>query len=174
LSNSDDGVITVDGVDFGKAFSEAAGDADRAFSELMDPSERIIGYLSALRWFAFTGDDEGQIFARVWMDGAQYGYPSSRRHLEERIESGEYGIAQSELPYLAAVYALNWGDLYAGASVHVGELRALRDQTLVPEFYRAVDEWLEQPQGTMAAYASTSPLGTADAALAKFGPNWRY
>lgn len=174
LANSRAGELVIDGESFPQAFSDAASAADRAMPELQGSTQRTVGYLRALQWLTFTGDDEGQLFARIWTGGAEYGYGSSQRLVNGKVADGSLRLADGDLPLLAAVYACNWGDLYVGGCLGFGEMVAMRDSLLVPEFYGKVEGWFHLPTGSVQSFADRHELGTPEAALAALGKTWKW
>lgn len=174
VRHSRGGELIIDGDSFPRDFSDSASETDRAMPELYGSPERTVGYLKALQWLTMTGDDEGQLFARIWLGGAEYGYGSSQRQVKSRVADGSLVLAEGDVPLLAAVYARNWGDLYAGGCLGFGDLVALRDSMLVPDFYEKVEGWFQLPPGSIEEFTVRHELGTPEAALAALGKTWKW
>lgn len=167
-----DGALEVDGETFYIDFHAIASMTDRAFADLA-PNERTIGYVLTLQWFAkVTPDDEGQLFARIWEPAAQSGYRGSVNRFGREVRDGTLTLPDVDIPLLAAVYAVNWGDLYVGGCLGLGEFIVFRNDVLIPELYATVEDWNDLPAGAIAEFADRNPLGTPEAALAALGPHW--
>jgi hypothetical protein len=176
IANTVSGLLQIDGENFQNAFGHAAAATDRAMPNLReDPGERTAAYLKAVDWLTtITPDDAGQLFARIWIGGAEVGFPAGRRAIEQRVGDGEIALDSEDIPKFAAVYAINWGDLYAGGCMGFGEMVAYRDRDLIPELFKTVEGWYELPAGSIAQWAEGHPLGTATEALEVIGPTWNW
>lgn len=176
IANTFSGVLEIDGENFHTAFGDAAAQTDRAMPHLgADPGERTAAYVKAIDWLTtITPDDAGQLFARIWVGGAEAGFPAGRRAIERMVADGEIALDEDDVPKLAAVYAINWGDLHAGGCMGFGEMLAYRDRDLIPELFEIVEGWYELPAGSIAQWAEGHPLGTATAALEVIGPTWKW